>query len=129
MTSFSVSFTGFIGLFNKLNDLQASVPTALDKALYREAQAIFRESQRLVPVDKGFLKASGVVESGDGMAFVGYGGPAASYALIVHEDPEARHKKGKTYKYLEIPFTAALEGFPERIAPYLREAVESKVEE
>lgn len=128
MAGFSVSFTGLMEMFNKLNKLEVTVPTALDKALYREAQAIFRESQRLVPVDKGFLKGSGVVESGDGNAFIGYGGPAASYALYVHEDPEAKHKKGKTYKFLEIPFTAALEGFDERIAPYLQDAAESAVE-
>jgi hypothetical protein len=124
MTSFSVSFAGLLQLNKQLNEMTTRAPSALDQALYREGQAIFRESQRLVPVDKGFLKASGVVEAEPGTVFIGYGGPAASYALYVHEDPEAKHKKGKSYKFLEIPFTEALKGMDERLAPYVGQALE-----
>ena len=124
MSFLSVSTVGMARAVKKMNDIGEKTPKALDVFLYKEALDIFRKSQRIVPVDKGFLRVSGVVESGPGVAFIGYGGPAASYALYVNEDPEARHKDGKTYKFLEIPFTEALPGIQERIAPFLEKTAE-----
>lgn len=94
-----------------------------------EAQAIMNESKKIVPVDTGALKTSGRVENptitADGIEVVmGYGGPSAPYAAIVHEDPDAQHGPGKTYKYLEIPVKAAEDKFfravAERFVTYLR---------
>jgi hypothetical protein len=124
MSLLSVSTIGLTQAIKKMDNIADKTPKALDVFLYREALDIFRKSQRIVPVDKGFLRSSGVVESNPGIAFIGYGGPAASYALYVHEDPEAQHKDGKTYKFLEIPFTDALPGIAERIAPLLEQTAE-----
>jgi hypothetical protein len=123
--NFSVS--GISSVFNKLQALTEEVPSALDKALYAEGLQIFRASQKLVPVKFGTLKGSGVIEGPtNGEVFIGYGGAAASYALYVHEDMEATHKKNKSAKFLEIPFTEALNGMDERLAPYLERALEGK---
>jgi hypothetical protein len=127
LVDFSVS--GVSSVFSKLQALTEEVPSALDKALYAEGLQIFRASQKLVPVKFGTLKGSGVIEGPtNGEVFIGYGGAAASYALYVHENMEAKHKKNKSAKFLEIPFTEALNGMDERLAPYLQRAAEGKEE-
>lgn len=86
----------------------AEAVPALAQALAEEAQLMFRDSQRLVPRDTGTLAASGQVLpaeiNGDEVSVtLGYGGAASDYALIVHEDPKARHTGGRQFKYLEVP--------------------------
>lgn len=81
---------------------------ALQQALNEEAQLAFRESQKLVPRRTGVLAASGQVMpaevQGDSVVVqLGYGGAASSYALIVHENPNAQHSGGRQWKYLEVP--------------------------
>lgn len=82
---------------------------ALKQALNEEGQIAFRNSQRLVPVDTGTLRRSGVLvparEKGTSMIEVvmGYGGAASAYALKQHENLSYRHKEGKQAKYLEQP--------------------------
>jgi hypothetical protein len=87
------------------------------------------ESKKIVPVDDGFLKNSGKVEPPqitprETSVEVTYGGAAAPYALFVHEDPDAQHAAGKTYKYLEIPAMAHAgkftRGVQERLISYIR---------
>jgi len=53
---------------------------------------------------------------------LGFGGPAAPYAVLVHEDLTKRHKVGQA-KYLEIPLKARLSG----MAAVLRLHVENGV--
>jgi hypothetical protein len=65
---------------------------------------IQRESQKIVPVEFGLLKNSARTRS-EGKGFdtaviVSYG---TSYAIYVHENLGARHKLGKSAKFLEIP--------------------------
>lgn len=98
--------------------------TAVARALYTEANKIFMESQAQVPIDTGALRASGMVSkpyiSGTTvMVEIGYGGAAAPYAAIVHEDLEANHEVGKA-KFLEDPLSQAI--------PNLGKAVTESVE-
>jgi len=84
------------------------VESAMPQVLMEEAQLIFRESQRIVPVKTGVLRASGQIvpprKKGDKYEVViGYGGAASAYALKQHENLQYAHKEGKTAKYLEIP--------------------------
>lgn len=84
----------------------------LEQAVHGTANTVLNESKKIVPVDKGTLKDSGRVErpkvDGDGVEVeIGYGGAASDYALIVHENMNARHADGKSAKYLEIPVKAA----------------------
>jgi hypothetical protein len=81
---------------------------ALAQAMFFQANSILNESKEIVPVDNGDLKKSGKVEkpkitSNRISVDITYGGDAKAYAWIVHEDPNAQHKDGQTYKYLEIP--------------------------
>ena len=95
---------------------------ALFQTLYGEAQIAFAESQAEVPVDKGNLRNSGqaygiqVNRFGDTLEItLGYGGVAASYALIVHEDLQARHNGGTKAKYLEDPIKRRSNGLGTRL--------------
>lgn len=116
MTGFAVK--GFSQMMSSLEKMRDDIPKALDKAIFKEAHAIFRKSQRLVPVENGFLKGSGVVEGPvNHEMLIGYGGPAASYALFVHEGGEKKWSEpGKIAKFLETPVMEAIPGFEERIA-------------
>lgn len=127
--AFSMSTYGSAALIARFEKMVKQTPDEMDKILYREASAIFRKSQRLVPVHKagdpkyrgipGNLKASGVCEKPvNHEVLIGYGGTAASYALYVHEkvNPEPRWTlPGKSAKFLERPFMEAMQGFAERV--------------
>lgn len=80
----------------------------LEKALDK----VYRDSQKLVPIDTGALKASGRVEiTGTGFnsrGYVAYGGPVEGfavenvhYSVIVHEAYHINFRKGQA-GYLAI---------------------------
>lgn len=105
-----MTLTGLENL-NRIAARGLTAQKAIAKAMYQEATVVLNESKKIVPVDLGTLKNSGQVKKPDVSANavnvdISYGGAAADYAFIVHENPNARHKPGKTYKYLEIPFMA-----------------------
>jgi hypothetical protein len=93
-------------LANALKRIPSHMPNILEKSIYEEANVIFNESQKLVPVDTGALRASGFVhaprrENNRVFVRVTYGGSAAHYALYVHENLYARHDAPTQAKYLE----------------------------
>ena len=107
----------------------AGVVTDLAKSMKMTANTVLNASKKIVPVDVGTLKDSGRVEKPVITPTrieieITYGGKARSYAGIVHEDPSAKHKDGKTYHYLKIPVDAARETFvrdsKKRFLAYLR---------
>lgn len=84
------------------------IKSAMPQVLMEEAQLIFRESQRIVPVKTGVLRGSGRIVPArlKGTKYevvIGYGGAASAYALKQHENLQYAHKEGKSAKYLEIP--------------------------
>jgi hypothetical protein len=91
-----------------LNRGKTTVTEATAMALTQEAQLMFAESQRRVPVKHGTLRRSGiilppVIQGKSVLVQMGYGGAASAYALIQHERQDFRHKDGQTWKYLETP--------------------------
>lgn len=105
--------TGLVELEAKLVLLQASVTGAAPRAAKRIGEDVLALSAERCPVDTGTLRATGHVEGptakGDKVDIVvGYGGPAAPYALPVHERLGVRHPVGQA-KFLE---SAALEYEP-----------------
>lgn len=105
---------------------------ALGQAMYGFATKILNESKKLVPVDTGTLRNSGLVSSqmikGDVVEVtITYGGAGAQYAQIVHEDMTMDHSPSKLTavtkrprrgqaKYLEIPVMAAAPNFMRSVA-------------
>ena len=118
----SIEIENIEKLINVLQKGGAGARQALRQSLYVEAQIAFAESQEEVPVDKSHLRNSGqaygiqVNSLGDTLEItLGYGGVAASYALIVHEDMNARHKGGTKAKYLEDPIKRRSAGLAGRL--------------
>lgn len=100
----------------------------LAQALYREAALIFEESQDEVPLDTGNLRASGKlglpqVQGNELVVEITYGGAAADYALMVHEDMERTYRNGKKSKYLEDPAKRRIVGLSGRLLSSVKKAM------
>lgn len=111
--AWSFSLEGDKELQNVLRVASKEAPLAVAKAIWEEANLIFARSQVLVPVDTGVLRGSGGVSApqfGIHGSYVDifYGGPAAPYALYVHEIIGNYHNPPTQAKYLEQPFMEAL---------------------
>ena len=137
---FRVRVTGLREAQTTLRTMGRAAPVALGEALYREGETIMARSKaEFVPVATGTLRASGHVtlpqRIGQRMRVVlGFGGPAAPYALAVHENPRSGQTggvspRGRLYKlwarvgewkYLETPAKAATAGMADRLAGALR---------
>lgn len=137
----SLTFRGQDKMAAKLARLAREFPDRVGRALYQEAEAIMTISKRdHVPVDLGALKTSGHVErpkrhGQDISVSMVYGGPAAPYALAVHEHPSRHsppswrmarggdgrfravrfHPEGHGPKYLEKPLRARAAGMKGRL--------------
>lgn len=103
-----------------LNKYGARAKRETMKHLFKEATGIMTVSKAsFVPVDTGALRSTGYVKPAQDFVELGYGGPAAPYALVVHEDLEAHHTVGSA-KYLERPFRDATRGLARRLIARLR---------
>ena len=128
-----IVFTGATKAMRQIQAVAASGPDALVGKLYEEAEIIMTLAKTdYVPVDTGALRASGFVDppviSGTrAEVSFGFGGPAAPYAVVVHEDLTKRHPVGQA-KYLEIPFKARLAGMAavlrQRVNDVTRQAIQ-----
>lgn len=107
------------------------VHAAAEAALDAAAQLIFDESQRLVPVDTGALKASGQVTRDGLTATIAYGQQdnagrgsrdTADYAPIVHERMDTHHPVGQA-KFLEVPLHSEAAKVGEILAEGIRKAI------
>ena len=127
--SFRLDLFGDKELVNALQAGKEQTPRAIAMAIYEEANVIFARSQVLVPVDTGILRGSGGVSSpqqGDKGYFVDifYGGPAAPYALYVHEIIGNYHNPPTQAKYLEQPVMEAMSTIQENIKGRIIDIIE-----
>jgi len=123
----TVEVKGTKELQRTLEKLGERAQAELGKALYAEAELIMTESKKQVPVDTGTLQGTGHVEQPEYdhdqvIVQMGYGGPAAPYAVVQHERLDFKHKVGKA-KYLEDPVKAAVPKLPSAIAKRLEKVV------
>ncbi len=99
--------TGVSNVIRNLKKANIKIGAGLEKGLKRGGLLIQRESMKIVPVDLNNLRPSASTDNIGGKGFatdiVVHYGAGANYAIFVHEDLEARHKSGKTAKYLEKP--------------------------
>ena len=119
-SSFKLDLFGDEELVNALKAGKEDTPQAIAQAIWEEANVIFAKSQVLVPVDTGVLRGSGGVSApqmGSQGYFVDifYGGPAASYALYVHEIIGNYHNPPTQAKYLEQPVMEAMSTIQQNI--------------
>lgn len=123
-TSPQVTVVGMEKLRARLAAMAKRIPNEVARALFAEAQVEMTEAKRRVPVDTGALRASGHVGNPqvvwrDITVRLAFGGPAAPYAIKVHEDLSAYHKTGQA-KFLE---SVILES-----APYMAKRVAKRIE-
>lgn len=102
-----VQFSNLKDVLDKLGRIPAAVKDGLATQLYQSAEEVMAKAKELTPVDTGALRASGhvqpPVEDARGVSVeLGFGGPAAPYAVYVHENLDARHTVGQA-KFLEEP--------------------------
>lgn len=75
---------------------------------YVVTETVFDESQRLVPVKTGALKATGdwgvIVSGKEAAGTIHYGNEETDYAVAVHEKLNVKHPNGQA-KYLEAAVT------------------------
>lgn len=107
--------TGLAELKRALQKAGNLADDALKSAMFEEQSAVITESQALVPVDTGVLRASGTVlapeQHGSRIEVVaGYGGAAAKYAIVQHE------KHSSKSKFLERPFLQRAPKIPGNLA-------------
>lgn len=101
-------------------------------AVYTQAQlAMTKIKQHDVPVDTGTLRSTGQVEQptytgNEVRVAMGFGGPSATYALIVHEKVENKHPVGRA-KFLEAPLNEGMNEFADALAKRIRADLERRM--
>lgn len=140
-----MTLSGFKSLEDRIKSLGQQTPETVATALYEEANVVMADSvTNYVPFDTGVLAGSGKVNlpehSGGGISVTfGFGGPAAPYAIAVHENPRSGKTggvspQGKPYvhfarrgewKYLETP----LKKHAPEVADALRQALEDLIDQ
>jgi len=114
------ALTGAKEIRAKLSLIVRNAPKELGAALYAEALLIEQESRRRTPVLTGALRASHetslpLVTRDEVAIAIRCGGPAAPYAIYVHEMVELHHRVGQA-KFLESAVLEASAGLAERVA-------------
>lgn len=134
MTAITVQVTNAEEVRRRLLAMGGESAVEAGVVLYGLGEEIMAAAKELVPVMDGPLRASGhveppVVAGTNVVVTAGFGGPAAPYALSVHENPRAgktggispsgrRYKKWAMvgqWKYLETPFKAIAPRAGERL--------------
>ena len=126
--------TGMADLQRRLEQLPPQVVFLAGIALEQEADAILEQSQSLVPIDTGELRASGhtdpvTLTATTAQCGVRYGGPGTGqrrpedYAIRIEFDVTLRHPRGGQAFFLSEPTFAAIQGMGERIAEAIRIAL------
>lgn len=87
-----------MALVSHLNDFISGLDSAVDAALFKGAEHILGESNKIVPHEYGDLERSGHVSVSDGQASVYYD---SVYARRQHEELTWKHDAGREAKYLE----------------------------
>jgi hypothetical protein len=128
MPSLELKFTGLDELQRNLSEIAREYPGETAQATWDKANHILNAAKLIVPHDLGALEDSGFVtpiqREGDSFVVkIGFGGPAAPYAMVQHEDlvwharsrqlvPFAmEHDPPRRSKYLETPFIEAMPTF------------------
>jgi hypothetical protein len=102
-----IQFANLQNVRDMLGRIPQAVKEACTQTLEQAAEEIMTRAKELCPVDTGALRASGHVQApvddaGGVSVELGFGGPAAPYAVYVHENLDAHHTVGQA-KFLEDP--------------------------
>jgi hypothetical protein len=124
-SKFDVDIHGVPALSAALKKIASRFGPTAEQALEQEARDIMDLSMDRTPVDKGVLRASHTVTietpRDEVKATIGVGGPAAPYAIPVHEIGPDRvtHKNGR-WKFLQSAMEDMADGIGDRIRDRIR---------
>jgi hypothetical protein len=115
---------GYDLMIAKFTSFAHGFPDDIAAALWQESQVEATECKKRCPVETGALRASievvGPQHEGNVIkCWIKAGGPAAPYALIVHEDMTAVHPTGEA-KFIEGPLNESAPFISARVAARIR---------
>lgn len=97
-----IKITGAGKVITRMRRATVGITANLERNLMRAGLYVQRESMKIVPIDENVLRSSARTRSIGSVlrpdVVVSY---RTDYAVYVHEDMKAKHKKGKTAKFLE----------------------------
>jgi hypothetical protein len=124
--SVQIEVLGYNEILKALHQANEIAVRAVNIGIWEFGHKILADALPLTPLDTGALRASGNVFPGSPQTTnvrpeytVGFGGPSAPYALIVHERTDIRHPVGQA-KFLEAAFNANVGGYKDKIAASVR---------
>jgi hypothetical protein len=114
--AFDVQVTGLKEIASAFEKSKGAVRDAMATGVWAVAQNTLTRAKQKVPVDTGALRSSGTVDpatppkAGQLVEITaGFGGPAAPYAIVVHERTDIAHREGEA-KFLETALQEELAG-------------------
>lgn len=119
--TFTFELEGAQELRNMLEVSGKDAGRVVGQVITEEANMIFAKAMILTPIDTGALRGSGGVSAPMNMPTgigvdIFFGGPAAPYALYVHEIMYYQHNAPTQAKYLEQPFMERLPDIQQNMA-------------
>ena len=106
MADINITVTSPEDLAAQLREFARDFPTAVEASSWEEMRLVMNESQKLCPVEFGFLRGSGYVSdpiiTADGTILISIG-YSSEYAVYVHEIVTNYHKPPTMAKFLELP--------------------------
>lgn len=106
MADINITVTSPEDLAAQLREFARDFPTAVEASSWEEMRLVMNESQKLCPVEFGFLRGSGYVSdpviTADGTILISVG-YSSEYAVYVHEIVTNYHKPPTMAKFLELP--------------------------
>ena len=132
MPTYYANVMGADALAKALSRVPNDTEKVLSQALYEEGQMAFAESQQITPIDTGALRGSGVlqipkIEKNKISVAITYGGPAAPYALFVHEILSSYHASPTQAKYLELPVARRSEYLVRNLATRINHMIRQEI--
>ncbi len=127
--AYEVEVLGQPALIAALISAAAGAPEVLAQALYEEGEMAFRQTQKEVPIRKGYLKNSGRLSQpeqspgGNVTVAITYGSSAAAYAGPVH-DLNKNYRNGRKWHYVADPVMARTNGMDRRLANRINRILE-----
>jgi len=119
--TFTFELEGAKELRNMLEVSGKDAGKVVGQVILEEANMIFARAMILTPIDTGALRGSGGVSAPMNMpqgigVDIFFGGPAAPYAMYVHEILGNYHNPPTQAKYLEQPFMERLPEIQQNMA-------------
>jgi hypothetical protein len=96
-----VSIKNVTRIKKQIRQYKAGTTRRVEAGLVKAGRYVQRESQMIVPVDTGNLRAGADTRKrGSGLRTIVHVVYVAAYAIFVHENLFARHKPGKEARFL-----------------------------